>query len=80
MSRTTFASQAILWRLQGSRGTVITCCLDPLPDGKHEIRILHGGDLQMRETHATLRDAQNRAATLATTLLKDGWARVEGSS
>jgi hypothetical protein len=70
------ASIAIMWRLQGSRGTVMTCCLDRLPNGRCELRILHNGDLQMREQHASAHDANQRADALARTLTLNGWIPV----
>ena len=80
MSGLICTSLAVMWRLQGARGTVVTCCLDRLPNETFELRILHNGDLQMRERHATVDGASQRARSLARTLTLNGWTSVEASA
>ena len=71
------ASLAVIWRLHGARGTIVSCCLDRLPDGTCELRILHNDDLQMRELYATADDATQRADALASNLTLNGWTHLE---
>lgn len=79
MSASVCASLAVVWRLRGVRGTVMTCCLERLPNETFELRILHNGNVQMREVHSTPDAATQRAEALARTLRLNGWTCVQDS-
>jgi hypothetical protein len=80
MSSAISSSLAVIWRLQGVRGTIMTCCVDRLSNETFELRILHNGELQMRERHASAHDAAERADALARTLTLNGWSLVEDNA